>query len=54
MKVINPIMVIVYLISDLELLGLKIAIIAYLMVEMGKTQDQIQSDTSLTKKAQII
>ena len=28
-----------------------IAIIAYLMVEMGKTQDRIQSDTSLEKES---
>ena len=32
----------------------QIAIIAYLMVEMGKTQDQIQPDTSLEKTALII
>ena len=44
MRVINPIMV----------TRAQIAIIAYLMVEMGKTQDQIQSDTSLEKTALII
>ena len=54
MRVINPIMLIVYFMSDLELLGLKITIIAYLMVEMGKPQYQIQPDTSIAKKAQII
>ena len=46
MRVINPIMVTVNLMSASRA---KIAIIAYLMVEMGKTQDQIQSDTSLEK-----
>ena len=51
MRVINPIMVTVNLMSASRAL---IAIIAYLMVEMGKTQDQIQSDTSLGKTALII
>ena len=47
MRVINPIMVIVTLMSAS-------GNIAYLMVEMGKTQDQIQSGTSLEKGALII
>ena len=47
MTVINPIMEAVNLMSAF---GASIAIIAYLMVEMGKTQDQIQSDTSLEKQ----
>ena len=47
MRVINPIMVTVNLMSASRA---KIAI----MVEMGKTQDQIQSDTSLEKTALII
>ena len=51
MTVINPIMVIVNLVSPS---GAYIAIIAYLMVEMGKSQDQIQSDTYLEKTALII
>ena len=51
MRVINPIMVTVNLMSAPRA---SIAIIAYLMVEMGKTQDQIQSDTSLEKTALII
>ena len=51
MRVINPIMVTVNLMSASRA---KIAIIAYLMVEMGKTQDQIQSETSLEKTALII
>ena len=44
MRVVNPIMVIVTLMSAS---GAKIAVIAHFMVEMGKTQDQTQSDTYL-------
>ena len=51
MRAINPIMVIVNLMSASRA---QIAIIAYLMVEMSKTQDQIQSDISLEKTALII
>ena len=48
MRVINPIMVTVNLVSASRA---QIAIIVDLMVEMGKTQDQIQSDISLEKTA---
>ena len=51
MRAIIPIMVIVTLMSAS---GASIAVIAYFMVEMGKTQDQIQSDTYLEKTALII
>ena len=51
MRVINPLMVTVNLMSASMA---QIAIIAYLMVEMCKTQDQIQSDTPLEKTALII
>ena len=51
MRVINPIMVTVNLMSASRA---QIAIIAYLMIEMGETQNQIQSDTSLEKTALII
>ena len=51
MRVINPMMEIVTLMSTSRTW---IAILAYLMVEMGKTQNQIQSDLSLEKTALII
>ena len=51
MRVINPMMVIVTLMSAS---GTLTAILAYLMVELGKTQDQTQSDISLEKTALII